>query len=91
MKKLFVFYLKNFRVVHHILFIVMAFVSFKLASYIYNPFNAIFQFNPFGTFLQIVILCLCFYFNERALKRAGITDEYMSQQLKNFKQKKEIN
>ncbi len=90
MKKLFVFYLKNFRAIHHIVFIVMTFGFFKLTSYIYSPFNLIFNFDPLGLFLQLLTLTFCFYYNQKALSKVGLTDEYMNSELEKFKQKKEI-
>jgi hypothetical protein len=42
----------------------------------------------FSTFLQVVILCLCFYFNEKALNKVGLTDEYMSNELEKIENKK---
>ena len=90
MKKLFVFYLKNFRVIHHILFIIMCFSVLKLISLFFTPLNLVFTVDLLGLFLQLVTLTLCFYFNQRALDKAGLTDEYMNSELEKFKQKKEI-
>jgi hypothetical protein len=88
MKKLFVFYLKNFRAIHHIVFIVMTFGFLKLTSFIFSPLNLIFNFDSFGLFLQLVTLAFCFYYNEKALHKVGLTDEFMNSELEKFKQKK---
>lgn len=88
MKNLFVFYLKNFRVIHHILFIIMTFSILKLMSLIFTPIEIIFSMNSFGLSLQLITLVLCFYFNQKALLKAGLTDEYMKSELDKFNKKK---
>jgi hypothetical protein len=88
MKPLFKFYLKNFRVIHHIFFILMTFGFLKLLSLGFTFYDVVFTLTPFGTFLQVVILCLCFYFNEKALNKVGLTDEYMSNELEKIENKK---
>lgn len=90
MKKLFVFYLKNFRAIHHITFIVMTFTVLKLISLILPTLNLLFSLTSIGLFLQLITLTLCLYFNERALLKVGLTDEFMNSELEKFKQKKEI-
>ena len=88
MKTLLKFYLKNFRVIHHIFFILMTFGFLKLLSLVFPIYNLIFTLTPIGTFFQVVTLCLCYYFNEKALKKADLTDEYMKSELEKFNQKK---
>ena len=46
--------------------------------------------NSFGLSLQLITLVLCFYFNQKALLKAGLTDEYMKSELDKFNKKKEI-
>ena len=88
MKNLFVFYLKNFRAIHHILFIIMTFSILKLMSLIFTPIEIIFNMDSFGLSLQLITLALCFYFNQKALLKAGLTDEYMKSELDKFNKKK---
>jgi hypothetical protein len=91
MKNLFSFYLKNFRAVHHIVFILMTFGFLKIISLIFPFYEVIFKLDGYGVFLQLVTLAFCFFFNEKALNKVGITDDYMSDQLVKFKNKKEVN
>lgn len=88
MKSLFKFYLKNFRVIHHLVFISMTFGVLKILSMILPFYEVIFKLNPFGVFLQLVTLALCFYFNEKALNKAGLTDEYMNREFEKLEKKK---
>lgn len=81
MKSLFKFYLKNFRVVHHLAFILMTFGFLKFLSMIILILDNIFKTTPSGTFLQIIILSLCLYFNEKALNKSGLTDSLMNDKL----------
>ena len=82
MKTLFKFYLKNFRAIHHIIFIIMVFGSLKLSSFVYTPFKSIFSFDSLGILMQLTLLAICFYFGQKSLRSAGLTDEYMKEQLK---------
>jgi hypothetical protein len=85
MKTLLKLYLKNFRVIHHIVFILMTFGFLKLLSLVIPIYNVIFTLTPIGTITQVILLSLCYYFNEKALLKAGLTDEYMKSELEKIK------
>lgn len=81
MKKIKIFYLKNYRAIHHLVFIAAVFSLLKILSIILWLFNLIFDFSPTSLLLDLVILVSCYFLNERALIRAGLTKEYMAQLL----------
>lgn len=81
MKKIKIFYLKNYRAIHHLVFIAAVFSLLKILSIILWPFNLIFDFSPTSLLLDLVILVSCYFLNEQALIRAGLTKEYMAQLL----------
>lgn len=87
MKTLLRFYLKNFKVIHHSVFILMVFGTLKLCTFL--PligwcYSLIFQPNLIGLFFQIGLLITCFKINPHMLEKAGLTDEYMKEQLDNL-------
>lgn len=82
MKTLSIFYLKYYKSIHHIVFVLMAFSFIKLISLFIDIFNYVFQLGSIGLFLQITILVSCYFLNERALVQAGLTPEYMAEELK---------
>ncbi len=82
MKILSIFYLKYYKSIHHIVFVLMVFSFIKLLSLFIDIFNVVFQFGSIGLFLQIAILVSCYFLNERALVQAGLTPEYMAEELK---------
>jgi hypothetical protein len=75
------FYLKNYKSIHHIVFIAMTFGFIKLLSLFINAFDLVFTISKSGLFLQAIILIACYFLNEMAMKKAGLTDEYMSNEL----------
>ena len=87
MKLLLKFYLKNFRVIHHLVFISMTFGFLKILSMIILILDNVFKTTPSGTFLQIIVLSLCLYFNEKALNKSGLTDDFMNGELEKIKKR----
>lgn len=87
MKSLLTFYLKNFRVIHHFLFILMTFGFLKILSMIILILDNVFKTTPSGIFIQIIVLSLCLYFNEKALNQAGLTDDFMNNELEKIKKR----
>lgn len=88
MKNLLSFYLKYYKSIHHIVFVLMVFSFIKILSLFADVFNLVFQIGSFGLFLQIAILVSCYFLNERALIQAGLTPEYMAEELENLKKKR---
>ena len=88
MKNLSVFYFKYYKSIHHIVFVLMVFSFLKLLSLFVDIFNLVFQIGSTGLFLQIVILVSCYFLNERALIQAGLTPEYMAEELERVKKKR---
>lgn len=84
MKKVFTIYLKNFRVIHHIVFTSATFGILEMSSFIFPQNQLLFKLDSLSTLLQIIILFFCCYLNEIALNKAGITDEFMKCKLENF-------
>jgi hypothetical protein len=66
----------------------MVFSFLKLLSLFVDIFNLVFQISSFGLFLQLVILVSCYFLNERALIQAGLTPEYMAEELERVKKKR---
>lgn len=91
MKSLLKFYLKNFKVIHHSFFILLVFSTFKLFTFVPGFFGQIFQLvlshNILGFCFQIAILVYCFKVNPIMLEKAGLTDDYMQEQLENLDKK----
>lgn len=88
MKNLSIFYLKYYKSIHHIVFVLIVFSFIKLLSLFIDIFNLVFQIGSFGLFLQLVILVSCYFLNERALIKAGLTAEYMAEELERVKKKR---
>ena len=91
MKTLLKFYLKNFKFIHHLFFIVLVFSTLKLLSF--APFlgwifDVIFQPGLLGLIFKIGILAYCFKVNPIILEKAGLTDDYMKEELENLDKKK---
>ena len=88
MKNISMFYFKYYKSIHHIVFVLMVFSFIKFLSLFANIFNLVFQIGSIGLFLQIVILVSCYFLNERALVQAGLTPEYMEEELERVKKKR---
>lgn len=89
MKSLSVFYFKNYKSIHHIVFITMVFSFLKFISLFVDSFDLIFQVSAFGLFLQLVILVSCYFINEKALIQAGLTPEHMAEELERVKSERQ--
>ena len=90
MKKLLKFYLKNFKFIHHSLFIILVFSTLKLLSF--APllgwiFDVVFQPGLLGLIFKLGILAYCFKVNPIMLEKAGLTDDYMKEQLEKLDKK----
>lgn len=85
MKSLFKFYLMNYRIIHHIFFIIVSFSFIKLVSFIFPFYDFIFHFRPESLIIQILVLVFCYIATEDSLKKSGINDELIQKELDKLK------
>lgn len=80
MKKVYKFYLENFRSIHHLISIGMV-IGF---AFIFGIQHLLVD----SPIYQIFSLVICYFWTEYSLKKVGITDESINKELKEMGDKK---
>jgi len=63
------FYLRNYRGIHHILGLIEFMIIFKMFG-----INSLFELTPSSLPLQLIFLCLNFFVTQWSLRLSGIDD-----------------
>jgi hypothetical protein len=76
------FYLRNYRGIHHILGLIEFVILFKIFG-----INTLFEFTPNNLPLQLIVLCLNFFLTQWSLRLSGI-DEMVKKEIEEINGKK---
>jgi len=76
------FYLRNYRGIHHILGLIEFVILFKIFG-----INTLFEFTPNNLPFQLIVLCLNFFLTQWSLRLSGI-DEMVKKEIEEINGKK---